>query len=102
MEFSFIYQFRMFITGAFIAEYFEKIIPFLKKFWTIFLILYLIMKFSNIPDFNIKHPIIRTVFLQLATVGFGYSFHKIRINSDISYGIFIYHMIVNSNQLILI
>ena len=87
-------SFRLFLIGALIAEFFDIIMPFIKKYWYLFLIGYVLMKHTGIPDIHVNHPIIRSVFIGLATLGFGYAFPKAKIKHDITYGIFIYHMIV--------
>ncbi len=38
--------------------------------------------------------IIQVLLLCLMTVGFGYSFGKIRFKFDLSYGLYLYHMVV--------
>ena len=91
---TFIPSLRMFLVGAMCAEFFDRVVPFLKKTWIVFYILFLAMKIPGVPDVDVAHPIAATLFLSLATIGFGYAFPKIQIRHDITYGMFIYHMVV--------
>ncbi len=87
----------LFVLGAFISEYREKIVPVLKKFWYIPLALSIItMVFS---DFDLiggpyNYGILRCSTLVAAVLGIAYQFPKLNIKTDISYGIYIYHMTV--------
>ena len=84
----------IFLLGAMLSRFFEHIIPFLKKWWFVFLALSLI---CVITGFDINHNyygIIRCSTLIVGLIGFAYAFPKIRVWQDISYPLYLYHMTV--------
>lgn len=86
----------LFVLGAFISEYREKFIPALKKFWYIPLALSII---TFIVDFDISggpygYGILRCSTLILGMLGIAYKFPSLNIRTDISYGIYIYHITI--------
>ncbi|EHF05353.1 hypothetical protein HMPREF1020_02680 [Clostridium sp. 7_3_54FAA] len=89
---TFIVYFWMFLIGAMICEYLEKVSDFLKKYWYILFILSAIFTFTGF-DRGI-YGTIKVYFLAFAVVGFAYKFKNIRVQPDISYGLYIYHMVV--------
>lgn len=85
----------MFIFGAFIMEYFNKIIPYLKKYWLSYLIITILFTdFLKPYDIAARYGVIKSLSIICATLGFGYLFPKLEIKWDISYGIYLYHMLV--------
>ena len=81
--------------AAFAAEHKETILPFLKKYWWLFLFLLILKKLFLHWDINMfLYPLISTLLLFCVLVGFAYAFPKINIKTDISYGVYIYHMTV--------
>ena len=84
----------MFMFGAFLANYQEKIIPLLKKFW--WLTLALSFVFSTFKfDIGFESYGVFTYLLRVSgLIGLCYNLPKLNITFDISYGLFIYHMIV--------
>ena len=84
----------LFAIGIFVSEYFEKIVPVLKKIWWILIILsYTIEHFKF--DIDIESYGYFTYTLRvLGIIGFAYLVPAIQVKKDISYGIFIYHMTV--------
>lgn len=82
----------MFLIGAMICEYFEKVSDFLKKYWYISFILSAIFTFTGF-DRGV-YGTIKAYFLAFAVVGFAYKFKNIRVQPDISYGLYVYHMVV--------
>ncbi len=83
----------LFYIGCFVAEFKEKLIGALSKFWYVFLLLGLIPFFTNFDIFA-GYNVLRAILLGLGVIGFAYRFPKLEIKTDISYGLFIYHMIV--------
>lgn len=85
----------MFVIGAFCSEFFETIINYMKKYWSICLTLLILYGIFVKNTFTIAgfDP---NVFLLFSCVclGVGYSYPQANIRMDISYGIYIYHMIV--------
>jgi peptidoglycan/LPS O-acetylase OafA/YrhL len=87
--------FWLFAIGSFVAEKRDKIIPFLKKYWFVFV--GLAMVFFVFPQIDIKLRQYNAFFciLQLlGLLGFAYRYPKINITFDFSYGLYLYHMII--------
>lgn len=84
----------IFWLGIFVAEFRNIIIPALIKYWYLFLIGALAMRFSPFDVWSRGFPIILSVFCLAALLGMAYKFPQIRVNTDVSYALFIYHMIV--------
>ncbi len=83
----------LFMLGAFVSEYFERIVPLLRKFWWTFLLAFCAVKFLSI-EIQGTYPIFASVFSCAFCLGLAYAFPNIKIKHDLSYGIYIYHMIV--------
>lgn len=82
----------MFILGGFISEYFDQCIEFLKKYWLLLFVVALLAR-----DYAFDLGYFKTLYftlLNLSLVGFAYYFTCVKIKVDLSYGIYIYHMIV--------
>lgn len=86
----------MFMLAAFAAEYQEKVLPFLKSYWWLFIGVLLILKqFLRLDiQMNIYYGLFDTLLLFCGIVGFSYRYPKVNVKTDISYGIYIYHMTV--------
>jgi len=84
----------MFLSAALVAEKKDVMIPFLKKYWWVFVGALLLKKYLLPWDINASYQIFGTLLLFLGLVGFAYSFPKLNIKTDISYGVYIYHMTV--------
>lgn len=85
----------LFLLGMLCANYRDRLIPFLKKWWYLFVpvsILPLITGFDI--QTNSGYGVVRSITLFLGLVGFAYRFPRLAVKRDISYGIFVYHMIV--------
>lgn len=83
----------LFVFGAAMCEYFDKLIKLLKRYWVICLIILLAVSASGLEDGIGIYGTIASLMLGFSIIGFGYSF-KLKIKYDLSYGIYIYHMIV--------
>ncbi len=90
---TFIPHVWLFMLGAFVCEYFEKIVPFLKRFWWVLLIAFYVQQYIGIDIVGASAVIGGTLSCAFC-IAFAYAFPKIQIKYDISYGIYIYHMIV--------
>lgn len=82
-----------FVLSSFVAEKKEYILPYLKRYWWVLFALFLMVLQSGC-DIRASYYILQTTILFLSFTGFAYAFPKIDIKTDISYGIYIYHMIV--------
>ena len=89
--------FYIYFTGWFIYRWREKIVPFLsrtKLLWILLIIargLWCMKSGTRIGEYQ---DMIIVTLLCMLTVGIGYSFGKIRFKIDLSYGLYLYHMIV--------
>ena len=85
----------MFLFSAFASEYSKKFLPFVKKYWLLFIVVLLIQRYLFHWDIAIhSYSLFDTVLLFCGIVGFAYAFPQINLKTDISYGIYIYHMTV--------
>ena len=68
------------------------LIPYLKKYW---LALLVVAEIVNMLKIDVgRYGSVHTAFILATLIGFSYKFNKIKINKDISYGFYIYHMVV--------
>lgn len=82
----------IFVLGALICEKFDVWRQFLMKYWFVFLFLSAIASFSGY-DFGV-YGTIKVLCLAPALIGFAYKYPRLTLKYDISYGIYIYHMVV--------
>lgn len=92
-EQTFIPYVWLFLIGAALSENFDWIIGVLKRCWFVFLGLIVVVGWLGI-DFGYSYGTVNALLLGLTMVGFAYRFPKLTIRHDISYGIYIYHMVV--------
>nr|WP_130789695.1 acyltransferase [Lachnoclostridium pacaense] len=92
-EATFIPYFWIFMTGALLCNYFKEIMPILKKFWWVGLALLLAVIFTGF-DIDAGYGLLQTILKGVTWVGFAYAFPGLNIKDDISYGIYIYHMVI--------
>lgn len=83
----------MFLFPSYVAEKKDMILPFLKKYWLVFLAATLIHRFI-LPDISASYNVIDTMLLFCTVTGFAYAVPQLNIKTDISYGVYIYHMTV--------
>lgn len=91
-EQTFIPYIWIFILGAMICENFDGWKVYLIKYWWIFLSIAAVATFTGF-DMG-TYGTIKVFFLALAVIGFAYRFPGLNIKKDISYGFYIYHMVV--------
>ena len=84
----------LFVYGCFVAEYKEKLVDeVLTKYWYVFIVVS-IVPFLTQVDVNAGYNVLHSFLLVSGLIGLAYAFPKLSIKRDISYGIFLYHMIV--------
>ncbi len=83
----------LFLFGMGLACFFDKVIPFCRKWWPVFACMGVIVSITGL-DFSVGYGVLKTFFVLLAIVGFSYQFPRLKLKNDISYGVFIYHMTV--------
>lgn len=87
----------MYFAGWFMYRYREKIVPVLAKTKLLCLALF-IARAVYCAKFGVRigeyQDMLQVILLCMLTVGIAYSFGKIRFKFDLSYGLYLYHMIV--------
>lgn len=96
---SFIPYFYIFVTGIISYKYWDRFIPFLKKYWYLISIQYILLKvIFTYCQFGIKfgllYDVFSSVFLAFSIIAIGYKFGMHRLRYEISYSIFLWHMII--------
>lgn len=84
----------MFLVAAFMAEFKDNVLPFFKNYWWLFISMVLIRRIWLHWDITAMYSVFDTVLLFCGILGFSYMFPKLNLKTDISYGVYIYHMTV--------
>lgn len=88
--------FWIFLVAAFVAEKKEYILPALIRYWWLFLIAVLLIRYTGF-DIRAGYNVLHTITLFACLTGAAYAFPLFNVKTDISYGVYIYHMtIVNA------
>lgn len=90
---TFVPYFWIFLLGIMFAEFPGILLPVVKKYWWFFTALTVLCIVVKI-DIPASYPVFMHVFQIFAIMGIAYSFPKLEIKMDISYGLYIYHMTV--------
>ncbi|MCI8994058.1 MAG: acyltransferase [Lachnospiraceae bacterium] len=85
--------FWLFYIGMFVAEHKDCFLPLLQRFWYICLIIAGLFFWTGFDLFS-GYYLGWSLFLAVGLIGFAYRFPQFSISPDISYGLFLYHMIV--------
>lgn len=83
----------IFMLGSFTACYSNALLPWLKKFWYVSLVALLFVRSLSLDVNNGNYSVLGTILLGLFIIGAAYRFPKLNVKKDISYGIYIYHMV---------
>ncbi len=83
----------LFIMGVFVCEHFDTMVPFMCKWWYIGACLLLLQAFTG-ADIPGEYGVSKTLLQCFTWLGFAYANPKLNVKRDISYGIFLYHMVV--------
>ena len=86
--------FWLFIIGAFIGEYREKVLPFLKKTWWLLLAISILCQYLGFDVGKDSYGLLTYATRVPGLIGLAYCMPHINLKIDISYGIYIYHMII--------
>jgi hypothetical protein len=81
----------MFLFASFISEHRDTLLPWLTKNWLILFCVAIIFYFIRV-DINIGYGLLRSISLAISLIGFAYAVPQLNIKTDISYGVYIYHM----------
>ncbi len=83
----------LFLIGTFIARFKNQLLDWIKQYWWACLIALLVCKYLHL-DFGIGHyPVLQSIFLAFFIIGVAYKYPKLNVKTDISYGIYIWHMV---------
>lgn len=83
----------LFYFGMFLANYNEKLLPLLIKYWHLLLFIAFLF-FKTKCDLFSGYYLGWSIFLTSGLIGFSYKFPRLSVRPDISYAIFLYHMII--------
>lgn len=84
----------LFVIGAFVSEYKDILLKIFVKYWWLFAVLSIAVMLSGF-DFKVgSYGFLRSVTLFPAALGFAYRFPGLRLKTDISFGIYLYHMVI--------
>lgn len=83
----------LFMLGAFVSEYFNVLLPLMRKYWYVCLLLLLVQGFIGV-DIPGEYGVIKTILQCFTWIGFAYALPNLNVKHDISYEIFLYHMVV--------
>ena len=85
----------LFLSGCFVSDRFDLIINPIKKYWWTIALTFIAWRFFVQFDIDIGgYGVLSSLLPCLAGIGFAYVFPKFNIKTDISYGVYIYHMII--------
>lgn len=84
----------LFLAGAFLAEHREKLISFVSKYWYALTAIAIVFYTIGIDIPYINYDIIKRIICVYGLIGLSYTFPNLNIKTDISYGLYIYHMTV--------
>lgn len=92
----------LFLLGTMLAANRDRILPHLRKYWPLWLALSAVFMLTDLKDVPMgDYSLIQSSALILGIVGLAYQFPKLNIPVDISYGVYIYHMIVINVMIVL-
>lgn len=83
----------MFVLSAFVAEKRATLLPFLTAYWWVPVLATIAVQQTHV-DIAAAYPVLETVLLFLGLTGAAYRFPQLNLPTDISYGVYIYHMTV--------
>ncbi len=83
----------LFLIGMFVAEYSKEIMPIISNHFYVPLLLGLVPYFFHF-DLNAGYGVFSNTLMVLGLLGFAYEFPKLAVEPDVSYSIFLYHMII--------
>lgn len=82
----------IFFLGVLISKYFQKLYVQVTRLVWYLLAIAVIVRYIG-ADIDCSYPLMKSITAFLLMIGFAYKFPELAIRKDISYGIYIYHMI---------
>lgn len=83
----------VFLLGAYVSRFHDRMIPMLKKYWILWLAALAFFVYTKF-DIKASYSVLKCVALCAFIIGFAYRFPQFAVKRDISYGIYIYHMVL--------
>ncbi len=83
----------LFWFGCLLAEHREKLLPILSRFWYVFLLIGFALYYFRL-DFAVGYALAQSLLGVSGLIGFAYRYPGLAVKPDLSYGIFLYQMIV--------
>ena len=91
----------IFLAGLFCYRFFDEIVPYLQRYWWLLFLVYVPIRFTILKvigmtgvNFGVNYDIFSALLLSLASIGAAYRLGEIRFKHELSYGIFLWHMVV--------
>ena len=84
----------LFLLGVVLAEYSDSIMRITKKYWYIFTMIGAFLYCINLDIPYTSYKVMFSLFSIYGLIGFAYAYPMFNINTDISYGFYIYHMVI--------
>lgn len=91
---TFLLYYWMFLIGAFLSEYKKRMLPICKKYWFAFCLMTIAIMVTGWDIQLGMYGMGRSICLFFCLIGFAYSAPCFDVTTDISYGVYIYHMTV--------
>lgn len=95
---TFLSYLYVFLIGMFCYAKQKEAVPFLRKYFWILIVLFVVWHFINSIYIHLKFGqytnIFKGILISLVTISAAYKFGKHRIKREISYGLYIYHMVI--------
>lgn len=85
----------LFILGCFVAEHGMRVMPLLSRHWWLLLFLGVVPRATGV-DVYAGYGVLWCVFMTCGVIGFAFRFRCLEVSPDISYGLFLYHMVVEN------
>lgn len=89
-----IMYFWLFFLGTFAGKYVKQILPFVKKYFILLLLASYVIMILGIDVKMGLYGLIRSTTFCLGALGLAYACPRLNLRTDISYAVYIYHMIV--------
>lgn len=89
---TFMPYFWMFLIGAFFSEHKDTLLPICIKYWYIFVLLTIAVMVSHLDIQLGMYGFLQSIILFCGLMGLAYTVPWLNVKTDISYGVYIYHM----------
>lgn len=91
----------IFLVGLFCYRFFDELIPYLEKKWAWILCLYVVVRFVILKtigltgvNLGVNYDVFSATLLSFISIGIAYRLGEIRFKHELSYGLFLWHMVV--------